>query len=196
MVLILPSSQCQWRHLQPSQGAAHVPALGRDLGISARIGDLRHQQNSRRSQKSYSAQGNTHRSELESSKVPDKFYSAIIYVSEPKPTLLSREFTPTVPGMRAGAASPPFICFSNLNLPKGGGKPPCELQSGLTVLTSNAGPAGRVGTRRKPQLLFVCCPHGDSQETTTRSSPWGAVHVLPVLPAFPHAHGKSPLTGN
>lgn len=47
--------------------------------------------------------------------------------------------------------------------------------------------------RRKPQLLFVSCPHGDSQETTTHSSsPWGALHVLPVLP---HTHGKSPLTG-
>lgn len=85
MVLTLPSSQCQWRHLQPSQGAARVPALGRDLGISARIGDLRHPQNSQRFQKSYSAQGNTHPSRLESSEVPDKFYSAVIHASEPKP---------------------------------------------------------------------------------------------------------------
>lgn len=118
MVLTLPSSQCQWRHLQPSQGAARVPALGRDLGISARIGDLRHQQNSRRSQKSYSAQGNTHRSELESSKVPDKFYSAIIYVSEPKPTLLSREFTLTVPGMRWSCLSSFYLLFQS-QPPKG-----------------------------------------------------------------------------
>lgn len=50
--------------------------------------------------------------------------------------------------------------------------------------------------RRKPQLLFVSCPHGDSQETSTRSSSlWGALHVLPVLPVFPHTHGKSPLPG-
>lgn len=77
-----------------SPGSRTLPAPDPDLGISARIGDLKHQQNSERSQKPHSAQGNTHISELDSSEIPDEFYSTIIHISEPKPVLLSWEFTP------------------------------------------------------------------------------------------------------
>lgn len=169
MVLALPA-------LSVNGDISSLPreAPGSDPSSSTRTEDLRHQQNSECSQKPHSA----HTSELQGSGIPDESDSAIIHISEPKPALLSWEFTPE----RAGAASPPLICFSNLILPKGGGKNlPVSFTQDSPVPTSKAGPAG--------ELLCVSCPHGDSQESSTHSSsPWGAVHVLPVNTSSPNTH--------
>lgn len=126
-----------------SPGSCTLPAPDPDLGISASIGDWRHQQNSQRSQNPHSAQGNAHASEPDSSAIPDRFYLTIIHISEVKPALLSWEFT------RREVLELPLLLLSAFPIStsqREEGNLPESFNQDSPVPTSHAGPAGELGS--------------------------------------------------
>lgn len=179
-----------------SPGSCTLPAPDPDLGISASIGDWRHQQNSQRTQKPRSAQGNAHASEPDSSEIPDRFYLTIIHISEVKPALLSWEFT------RSEVLELPLLLLSAFPIStsqREEGNLPESFNQDSPVPTSPAGPAGELGSGGSRSSFLSAAhteiPRRQPHTAAARGEPCTWLPVFPVLPVSPHTHRKSPLTG-